>query len=87
MCSHAPVSRNDARPRRALSSVSCVPKILLTGMSGTGKSTALTSLATRGFAVVETDEDGWTEWSEREGGYVWLEERVRELLTPQWSSS
>lgn len=52
----------------------------MTGMSGTGKSTALRELATRGFAVVETDQDGWSAWSELEGGYVWLEDRVDELL-------
>lgn len=38
------------RPRRAL---------LLTGMSGTGKSTALAQLARRGHAVIDTDEPGW----------------------------
>jgi dephospho-CoA kinase len=49
-------------------------------MSGTGKSTALAELARRGFDVVETDRGGWSEWSEREGGYVWREERIAELL-------
>ena len=34
-------------------------KILLTGMSGTGKSTALIELARRGFDVVDTDEGDW----------------------------
>ena len=49
-------------------------------MSGTGKSTALVELAKRGFDVVETDEGGWSEWSETEGGYVWREARIQELL-------
>jgi dephospho-CoA kinase len=49
-------------------------------MSATGKSTALAELRRRGFEVVDTDEPGWTEWSEREGGYVWREDRVAELL-------
>jgi len=49
-------------------------------MSGTGKSTALAELARRGFDVVETDRDGWSEWSEREIGYVWREELIEELL-------
>ena len=55
-------------------------RVLVTGMSGTGKSTALAELARRGFEVVDTDEGGWTEWSQAEGGYVWREDRIRELL-------
>src|SRR3954463_8626705 len=54
--------------------------ILVTGMSGTGKSTALAELRKRGFEVVDTDEAGWTEWSDDEGGYVWREDRIAELL-------
>jgi len=49
-------------------------------MSGTGKSTALAELRKRGFEVVDTDEAGWTEWSDDEGGYVWREDRIAELL-------
>lgn len=49
-------------------------------MSGTGKSAALAELAKRGFEVVDTDVGGWTEWSDEEGGYVWREARVAELL-------
>jgi dephospho-CoA kinase len=49
-------------------------------MSGTGKSSALAALGLLGFQVVDTDEPGWTEWSDREGGYVWREDRLTELL-------
>jgi hypothetical protein len=49
-------------------------------MSGTGKSTVLAELRRRGFEVVETDEPEWMEWSNEEGGYVWREDRVVELL-------
>ena len=49
-------------------------------MSGTGKSTALGELRRRGYEVVDTDEPGWTEWSDEGGGYVWREDRVAELL-------
>ncbi len=49
-------------------------------MSGTGKSSALAELERRGFAVVDTDEPGWTEWSEQEAGLVWREDRIAELL-------
>jgi adenylate kinase family enzyme len=57
-----------------------VRRVLVTGMSGTGKSAALAELAKRGFEVVDTDVGGWTEWSDEEGGYVWREGRVAELL-------
>lgn len=56
-------------------------RVLVTGMSGAGKSTALAELAKRGFQVVETDEAPWSEWSEAEGGYVWREDLVAELLS------
>jgi thymidylate kinase len=49
-------------------------------MSGTGKSSALAELERRGFAVVDTDEPGWTKWSEQEAGLVWREDRIAELL-------
>jgi hypothetical protein len=49
-------------------------------MSGTGKSAALAELERRGFAVVDTDEPGWTEWSDQEAGLVWREDRIAELL-------
>jgi adenylate kinase family enzyme len=55
-------------------------RILVTGMSGAGKSSALAELATRGFDVVDTDEPGWTDWSDEEDGYVWREDRISELL-------
>ena len=48
-------------------------------MSGTGKSIALEAART-GFRAVDTDEGDWTEWSEIEGGSVWREERIAELL-------
>ena len=56
-------------------------KLLVTGMSGAGKSTALAELARRGFAVVETDVAPWSEWSDEVDGYVWNEELVGRLLS------
>lgn len=58
-------------------------RVLITGMSGTGKSSALAALAGLGFEVVDTDEPGWTEWSESEDGYLWREDRIDELLSHQ----
>jgi len=55
-------------------------RILVTGMSGTGKSTALAELAQRGFRVVDTDDPPWSEWSEPDGGYVWREDLMTDLL-------
>ena len=55
-------------------------RILVTGMSGTGKSTVLAELSKRGFETVETDVEPWSAWSDEAGGYVWDEERVEELL-------
>jgi len=49
-------------------------------MSGTGKSSALAELRKLGFTVVDTDDPGWTEWSDDAGGYVWREDRIAELL-------
>ena len=51
-----------------------VRRILVTGMSGTGKSSALAELARRGFRTVDTDEPGWKD------GELWREDRVAALL-------
>jgi broad-specificity NMP kinase len=56
-------------------------RVLVTGMSGTGKSTVLTELGRRGFQVVQTDDAPWSEWSEADGGYVWREDLIAELLS------
>ena len=58
--------------------------ILVTGMSGTGTSTALAELAHRGFRVVDTDYDGFSveTWSAEESRLeqLWREDRIDELL-------
>jgi dephospho-CoA kinase len=59
--------------------------VLITGMSGTGKSSALAELGRLGYRVVDTDEPGWTEWVEAAGEvgggeWLWVEERMTELL-------
>ena len=57
-------------------------RILVTGMSGTGKSAALQELARRGFRTLDTDEGGWIEWRDDDGGggHYWNEARMDELL-------
>ncbi|GAA2748742.1 AAA family ATPase [Amnibacterium kyonggiense] len=52
--------------------------VLLTGMSGAGKSTALAALADRGVETVDTDVPGWIEVVH--GEPLWREDRVRDLL-------
>ncbi|HET8557259.1 MAG TPA: AAA family ATPase [Gaiellaceae bacterium] len=57
-------------------------RILVTGMSGTGKSSALAELAERGFRTVDTDEPGWTV-EDAEGGRWWDESRIEQLLAEE----
>jgi shikimate kinase len=56
-----------------------VKRILLTGMSGTGKSTVIDELAARGYKAVDLDQPGWSEYAP-DGDWVWSEARVQELL-------
>ena len=53
----------------------------MTGMSGTGKSTALVELDRRGFRVVDTDSPAWSEWAEDE--WLWREDRIADLLAAE----
>ncbi len=60
-----------------------VTALLLTGMSGTGKSSVLAELSRRGHAVVDTDDDGWIEQVPMPGGGtepMWREDRMAALL-------
>jgi dephospho-CoA kinase len=61
-----------------------VSTILVTGMSGTGKSTVLAALADRGIRVVDLDTDEWsTEVASPDGSeleQVWREAEVAALL-------
>jgi dephospho-CoA kinase len=59
-----------------------VRRILVTGMSGTGKSSALAELARRGFWAVDTDEPGWTA-EDADGGRWWDEKRILQLLAEE----
>ena len=53
--------------------------ILVTGMSGTGKSTVLTALAGQGLRTVDTDFDDWID--ESSGERLWRADRIEALLT------
>ncbi len=60
----------------------------MTGMSGTGKSSALAELGRRGYRVVDTDDPGWREYREdpepsdelHRGEWLWVEEKIAALL-------
>ncbi|WP_418004105.1 shikimate kinase [Mycobacterium sp. PDNC021] len=52
--------------------------ILVTGMSGVGKSTALAALAQRGYATVDTDDGPWIEVID--GEPLWREPLIDDLL-------
>jgi NAD(P)-dependent dehydrogenase (short-subunit alcohol dehydrogenase family) len=56
--------------------------ILVTGMSGTGKSTVLTELARRGHRVVDTDDGDWIVHAETPAGPepAWDLDRIHALL-------
>jgi dephospho-CoA kinase len=55
-----------------------VAAILVTGMSGVGKTTALKELARRGFETVDTDDGDWIEVVE--GEPLWREPHIEVLL-------
>lgn len=57
--------------------------ILVTGMSGTGKSSALIKLGEQGYQVVDTDCDEWNCWVMLPDGsvdWVWREDEIQALL-------
>jgi dephospho-CoA kinase len=58
-------------------------KVLVTGMSGTGKSTVLRALRQRGHRTVDTDTDEWSRWVTLPDGsadWIWREDAVGALL-------
>jgi shikimate kinase len=60
-----------------------VERVLLTGLSGTGKSTVIGRLAALGYKAVDLDYGGWTELKPHADGEetLWLEDRVAALLS------
>jgi shikimate kinase len=68
-------------------------RILITGMSGTGKTAVLRELAARGHRAVDLDTPDWSEWVDVDASdtltpvegkdWLWREDRVRALLSEQ----
>ncbi len=56
-------------------------RILLTGMSGTGKSSVIEELVARGYKAIDTD-DGWSEL-QPDGPQLWREDAMQSLLTTE----
>ena len=66
-------------------------RVLITGMSGTGKSAVIQELASRGYPAYDLDTPEWSEWIDaipsdgltpvQGKDWVWRENRVRELLS------
>lgn len=66
-------------------------KVLITGMSGTGKTAVISELKTRGFAAIDLDTPEWSHWvaaapadglTPADGkDWIWQEDRVRALLS------
>ncbi len=54
-------------------------RILLTGMSGTGKSSVIQALRKRGHRAIDMDEPGWSE-PDDDGNQQWCESHLQEAL-------
>ena len=54
-----------------------VKRVLLTGMSGTGKSSVIRELVNRGYKAIDTD-DGWSE-PQPDGRQQWREDAIQAL--------
>ena len=66
-------------------------RVLITGMSGTGKSAVIRELIARGYQAHDLDTPEWSEWVDAESGddltpaegkdWVWRLDKVRTLLS------
>jgi shikimate kinase len=54
-------------------------RVLLTGMSGVGKSSVIGELRKRGYRAIDMDEPGWSVRN-AEGHQLWYEDRIRAVL-------
>lgn len=66
--------------RRVRRKVELVKRILLTGMSGTGKSTVIVALAALGYPALDMDEPSCSEYAP-DGDWIWREDRIHAFLS------
>ena len=73
----SPAEQSDGASRRSV--------VLVTGMSGSGKSTVLAELKRRGHRVIDTDDAGWIVETRTVGGPepVWDLEQIKTLIDDQ----
>jgi shikimate kinase len=57
-------------------------RVLLSGMSGTGKSSVIGELRRMGFTAIDMDEPGWSV-HDAEGHQLWCEERLQAALAAE----
>jgi dephospho-CoA kinase len=65
-------------------------RVLITGMSGTGKTAVIQELAARGYRAFDLDTPQWSQWVDADPSdtltpvagkdWVWREDRIRALL-------
>lgn len=65
-------------------------RVLITGMSGTGKSSVIAELAGQGYEAHDLDQPAWSHWVDCDPSddltpavgqdWVWREDRVRDLI-------
>jgi dephospho-CoA kinase len=72
-----------------------VKRVLLTGISGTGKSTLTDALAARGYKAIDADTDEWSHWVAVSGpgiagtpvkpdqDWMWRADRIGDLLATE----
>ena len=73
-----PLSRSTRRDRVTTRNNDNVARVLITGMSGIGKSSVLQELSRRGYRVVDTDYGDYHETAD--GERLWREDRIAALL-------
>src|SRR2546427_7318861 len=81
-------------PRRPIRMMPTVKRVLLTGMSATGKSAVISELVVRGYKALDTDYDGLSEFVDLPPGsgqsgvrgrqdWLWREDRIAHLLSTE----
>ncbi len=90
-CSMASVSARAFMLTRRRKDGENMKRVLITGMSGTGKSAVIQELVSRGYPAHDLDTPEWSEWIDAAPSdgltpvqgkdWVWREDRVRALLS------